>query len=468
MYCYVDNDKRKNGTYFCGKKVISFEEYKNIASEYITVIANAHAAEIKEQLLENGIEKFFCYTPIYEHFLEYFKRKIDSGKIQKIGLYGLSNDTDQVIEALRTLDLDTKIDCLIASEYDCDDYSNNNYIFYDGLHKCKNIVDCIVISSSWNNIALGAEANQLMDNCIVINPYKQIAYYDTDEIVFNPYLAETADKTEADWNKTVSDDLNKKSVRAYVNVVSKKVPLFEYLEIETINKCNGVCSFCPVNKLVDPRPELHMSTELYHKIIDELASLNYSGEISLFSNNEPLLDERIVELHKYAREKLPYARIHMFTNGTLFNIELFKSLIPYLDELIIDNYMQKLQMIKPVKEIYDYVSEHPELSRKVTIVLRKQQEILTSRGGDAPNRTDMPTYEGETCALPFEQMIIRPDGKVSLCCNDPIGKNTLGDVSKESLVDIWYGPKFTRVRELLALGRENWEHCKHCDTFYLY
>jgi radical SAM protein with 4Fe4S-binding SPASM domain len=181
-----------------------------------------------------------------------------------------------------------------------------------------------------------------------------------------------------------------------------------------------------------------------------------------------LLDERIVELNKYAREHLPNARIHMFTNGTLFTLQKFKDLIPYLDELIIDNYMQDLKLIKPCREIKEYIEEHPELRRKVTIVLRKPQEILTSRGGDAPNRKELVSYGDAKCALPFEQMIVRPDGKVSLCCNDPIGKNTLGDLTKQSILDVWYGKQYQMIRKCISEGRRNWKHCEYCDSFYLY
>ena len=74
-----------------------------------------------------------------------------------------------------------------------------------------------------------------------------------------------------------------------------------------------------------------------------------------------------------------------------------------------------------------------ELKKKVTIVMRKPHEILTSRGGDAPNRTHTATYPDIKCALPFKQLIVRPDGKVSLCCNDPYGKCTLGDLNIEGV-----------------------------------
>ena len=76
------------------------------------------------------------------------------------------------------------------------------------------------------------------------------------------------------------------------------------------------------------------------------------------------------------------------------------------------------------------------------------------------------SYGNTKCALPYKQMIIRPDGKVSLCCNDPLGKDTLGDLTYETILEIWYGKKFQMVREALYKGRSYWEHCKWCDNFY--
>ena len=105
--------------------------------------------------------------------------------------------------------------------------------------------------------------------------------------------------------------------------------------------------------------------------------------------------------------------------------------------------------------------------KKVTIVLRKPKEILTSRGGTAPNRKELKEYGKEKCLLPFKQIIVRPTGQISLCCNDAIGKYTLGDLNKEKLTDIWFGPRFQMVRKCLYEGRENWGNCKFCDTFFM-
>lgn len=292
------------------------------------------------------------------------------------------------------------------------------------------------------------------------------AYYETEELVINPYLDRSAgDVSETEWNEATKNNLRIEAVNDMVEQLHGKEVLFDHVEIETVNRCNGSCDFCPVSKNRDPREYKKMTEELFQNIIGQLADMNYSGKLALFSNNEPFLDEDILERHQYARNMLPNARMHLFTNGTLLTLYKFKELVQYLDELIIDNYQQELKLIKPCEEIAAYCEEHPELKKKVTIVLRKPHEILSTRGGDAPNRKEMVSYGKVRCVLPYKQLIIRPDGKVSLCCNDPLGRNTLGDLTKESIMEVWKGQRFRVIREALYQGRENWQHCRYCDAF---
>lgn len=290
-------------------------------------------------------------------------------------------------------------------------------------------------------------------------------FYETDELIYNPYEVAPGAETEEEWNSGRTLEFSRKAVYEETERLYRAGGLFNHVEVETINRCNGVCSFCPVNRNADPREEKRMERGLFEEIVGQLAEMDYAGRFTTFSNNEPLLDERIIEWNAYAREHLPHARMHLFTNGTLLTLDKFLALADILDELVIDNYQQDLQLIKPCREIQEYCARHPELARKVTIVLRKPQEILTSRGGDAPNRKSVGDYGKDRCLLPFKQLIIRPDGKVSLCCNDATGKYTLGDLTKESIRDVWYGPRFKMVRECLYKGRENWGNCRGCDTF---
>lgn len=294
---------------------------------------------------------------------------------------------------------------------------------------------------------------------------KRTPLYPENVLIYNPYSGKDAHSSEDEWNaEQTAYKLD--YYDAYTRYYAKEKTLFTAIEIETYNRCNGTCSFCPVSRSNDTREEHKMSDELFYKLIDELGELNYDGRLSLFSNNEPFLDDRIIDFHKYAREHVPKARMHLYSNGTLLTLDKYLAIMPYLDELVIDNYNQELNLIPNAKKIAEYCESHPEFIKKTTIVLRKPQEILTSRGGDAPNRENIVEYSDNTCLYPFLQMIIRPDGKCSLCCNDPLGKNTLGDANQQSLRDIWYGDTYTQVRQALLSGRKNWPHCVRCDNFY--
>lgn len=86
-----------------------------------------------------------------------------------------------------------------------------------------------------------------------------------------------------------------------------------------------------------------------------------------------------------------------------------------------------------------------------------------SRAGEAPNMKIYYTQES-LCPLLFTQIGIRPDGKVSLCCNDALGKNTLGDLEKNTLSEIWYGSTYEHFRKIMKEGRYGIESCRYCNT----
>ena len=213
-----------------------------------------------------------------------------------------------------------------------------------------------------------------------------------------------------------------------------------------------------------------MTEELFRKIIDELAEMNYSNGISLYSNNEPFLDERIIDFHKYANEKLPNAVFWLYTNGTLLTLEKFIEVMPYLDKLIIDNYNDQKEInSSELRKIYNYLQEHHEFDERVKFDLRPQTEIRTSRGGQAPNKQDMNDARAADvlCLLPFKQLVIRPTGEISLCCNDALGKYTLGDLNTQSISEIWTSDKYKAIRqEMLTHRRKNLMLCDKCDTIY--
>lgn len=245
-----------------------------------------------------------------------------------------------------------------------------------------------------------------------------------------------------------------------------KWPLFKTIEIETLNRCNNVCSFCPVNKNDDTRAFRKMDEALFREIIKKLQMVNYQGSIGIYSNNEPFLDERICDFARIAKERMPQNHLYLYTNGILLTVEKFKEIMQYLDRMYIDNYNDALKLIKPVKIIYDFAKNDVQYKDKVRIRLRKLNDVLFTRGGQAPNRiTDRIEPLRFGCLLPFRQMVVRPDGKVSLCCNDALGKMTMGDLNTESIEEIWNSDQYSSIRCALTKGREGVTAlCTNCDS----
>ncbi len=180
-----------------------------------------------------------------------------------------------------------------------------------------------------------------------------------------------------------------KSQKKYIDYCMKneKAPHPLVVNLETINRCNGSCAFCTANKYSDKRPLKKMEDELFYSIIDQLAEWDFKGHLTLYGNNEPWLDTRIVEFHKYCREKLPESFIFMSTNGLLLDIDKVKTITPYVDQLIINNYCEDMKLHDNVKEIYDYVKNHEEEFEDVEILvqMRYVKAVLTNRAGSAPN-----------------------------------------------------------------------------------
>ncbi|GMQ62625.1 radical SAM/SPASM domain-containing protein [Vallitalea maricola] len=253
---------------------------------------------------------------------------------------------------------------------------------------------------------------------------------------------------------------SKKRANEYLS--QSQYPLFQTIEIETINRCNGTCSFCPINHNIDPRPFKLMDRELFVSIINQLKDIDYSGSIGLYSNNEPLLDKRIFEFLKLTRESLPKAKLYLFTNGSLLTVDKFEEIMKYLDWITIDNYNDNLILNDRVKEIYEYALSKP-YQNKIHIYLRKENEILTNRSGQAKNRTKKKHKLKSVCLYPFEQVVIRPDGKLSLCCNDATGKVTMGDLTKDTLINIWNNDKYCTTRKNMLKDRSLNYLCKDCD-----
>jgi len=259
----------------------------------------------------------------------------------------------------------------------------------------------------------------------------------------------------------------RKSQKEFIKYFMEKdqVPHPLIVNLETINRCNSTCEFCTANKYAEKRPYKRMEDELFYNIIDQLHDWNYKGHLTMYGNNEPWLDTRIVEFHKYAREKLPDSYIFMSTNGLLLDVDKVKAIVPYVNQLIINNYCLDMKLHDNLKEIWDYVKANPDEFKDVDILIQMRyiKAVLTNRAGSAPNKQATQKVIKETCLMPYTDMWITPDGRLGICCCDNFEVTELAKLSEVSLPEAWNTAKYQQLRNLVKDGRQNYPFCKHCD-----
>ncbi len=299
--------------------------------------------------------------------------------------------------------------------------------------------------------------------------YLQSSLKDEIDRLINTLSPETYETEVLILRKQETDQSRYAAIRDLIDscFVNEECKLFNDIEIETVNRCNGTCSFCPINAKDETREYKKMSEDLFDSIIDQLSMIDYRGKIALFSNNEPLLDDRICRFARKVADKLPDAYKVIFTNGILLNQSIFDKLIDSVDLLNIDIYYDKnpkSEISQSLKEVLCFAKKNMEMKRKIMIQLIPKNALRNNRGGQSKNRSTIYKVQS-SCLLPFIQMIVRPDGKTSLCCNDAKGIWTLADLNKEPIDNAWNNENYTRVRNLIREGRQSLDFCRLCDNF---
>lgn len=267
------------------------------------------------------------------------------------------------------------------------------------------------------------------------------------------------------------------------------------IRIETTNMCNASCSFCPRDSL--SREIGIMSQPLYEKLIDECAA---GGVKTLHLHNfgEPLLDPDLADRIKLAKDKgIPRNKI--YSNGRLLRNDLAKNLLDSgLDELKISvdgadaDEFASVRRGLSLDQILDNLNQLAELRNngtgnkniKVTAICtqssdRERTEKLLAgtvdkveysrihNWGGALNRLGLKKIR-KPCIRPFKTMTILWDGQVSLCCLDYNGSEILGDVSGQTISQVWENEHYRKIRRLHELsGQSKNKLCRECSKSFV-
>lgn len=248
----------------------------------------------------------------------------------------------------------------------------------------------------------------------------------------------------------------------------EEIPLFHHVQFETVSICNNDCSFCPMNIHLKKREYKEADWVVIERLGNELQNYSFEGILSLFNNNEPLIDRRLPDIVAFFRKKAPRANIRIMTNGILINIKVVEQLIKAgISYIHINNYNEKNEFIPSVsKFINDFSISKFKDSINVVVTMRYKNEVLHNRGGNSPNIPVLAKSKKWFCIFPFEQININPWGDMTICCNDVLYKRKMGNImGDKSIYQLWASKEYKNIRNLLSNGkREGIDICSVCNN----
>ncbi|MFP4189637.1 MAG: radical SAM/SPASM domain-containing protein [Candidatus Woesearchaeota archaeon] len=255
------------------------------------------------------------------------------------------------------------------------------------------------------------------------------------------------------FQKTILEQIFMKVSRLFNKIEYGTYDFFRTVEVETVASCNRRCGYCPVSKYEDEKKK-YMDRQIFNKIVDDLSSINFRGELNFSGYGEPLLDSRIFELISYARRSLDKkTMITINTNGDFLDVRKIK----HFSRLGVRLYVT---LHGPSDNDERFIRRYSEF-KNVFIRQNINESNLTSRGGLVKVKNKQIK---KICVHAPLMLKINSEGDVVICADDFHSKNKFGDVMTEPLIDIWNKPDFKRIRDNLRKGKYELEICKHCFT----
>jgi len=287
------------------------------------------------------------------------------------------------------------------------------------------------------------------------------------------------------------------------------------VNVDPADICNFQCKFCPTGdrklmKQTKGRMGGILDFDLFKKIVDDILEFGSPLKVlRLYKDGEPMLHPKLPEMVAYTKKQGCAEVVDTTTNGSLLSPELNLNLIEAgLDRINIslygvssDQYRDFSRVQVNFQQIIDNVTHFYEHSRgKCTvhvkingdIIPKSDQEQFLFLFGDIADEvfiehiiecwpkfdlgsrdfqvnSDVGIYgqsvkEVSVCPYIFYSFSINSSGVASACFLDWERKLIIGDVRKESVMEIWKGNRLLAHQRMMLEGSRR-EHpiCGNCD-----
>lgn len=303
----------------------------------------------------------------------------------------------------------------------------------------------------------------------------------------------------------------------------KDIPLTGPLSIhiEPTNVCNFKCTFCPesFSNYEDKAGGLfQLSLDDFNLIAEQLSTVPKIKQLNFFMMGEPLVNKNISKFIKIAKQRNLAEWYMISSNASLLTQEKYKdicesglhyfraSIFGSNEELHNNRTQSKIKLSRVKDNLKNFQLFKKENGYKLPHTLVKmvdtgaaveneefikdftglgdetllepltnwndaeEGDLSTVVSGSSNIKTKKDLMSSDhyhrkkkTCPYPFYSLVIHSDLNVSICCVDWEKKTLIGDLRKETLLDIWNGEKLREIQLKHIEGRKkDVEGCKNC------
>jgi radical SAM protein with 4Fe4S-binding SPASM domain len=283
------------------------------------------------------------------------------------------------------------------------------------------------------------------------------------------------------------------------------------VQVQTINRCNASCRMCPYPTTWALEPREVMDDALFSRIAAECARAIELHDFIPMSQNEPLLDTKLVErIAEFKRQAQPHQMVELVTNGSALTPARFAQLSDAgLDLLTISvnadtqetyqkvmgglQWPRLLELLERLRQqgsahvnVYlRYVNQRENAREARAFVRRWRQHFnlmlydMNNRAGAVSDYARLATVKHaftrrfrrwmgprlfKVCPYLFSIAAIMQNGDVLLCGNDWNEREVVGNLKNESLRAIYNNARMKEARELMRQGRyDEITPCRNCS-----
>lgn len=261
------------------------------------------------------------------------------------------------------------------------------------------------------------------------------------------------------------------------------------VEIELVSDCNLKCTYCPrhfVNELTG-----YMDFELFKKIIDEVTPYPDTALV-LHRRGESMLHPKFNDMLNLIAGK--FKDVQMATNATQLNEDKFESIVNSLSFLSFsldtpENFNKtrlpaKYETVeKKILKFLEYnqgrvktqasmvktaMTPESECEKFINIWQDKVDRVRIyeehSTDGNFGSLKN-PRTERKPCMMPIYEVLIYDNGVVARCNHD-WDSDGMGDVSKNTIKEIWHSEKYINLRKQHLELKLTDPVCSKCDSWY--